>query len=284
VRDHLAYGDRLLGAERVEAAIAEYQVALRSRGEDADVLLRLAHGYAHLDRLDEASEYYSRLLALDSTHVDQAVADFLAMAKRALQRNDRARMARALEQVELIRPGVVPVELSLPFARYYYELGENTHALPLYLAVLAANPDSVEPEVRYEVATVYYELGECGQALAHYRVFLEQRRRGELVGDAKWHAGQCAYQLAQKDREAGRPEEALAKYEMVIELDSPQALLDDAWFERGEILLALGDYDEAVISYQHVLDLNPSRTGRRVRSAEERIRSIRYRPPEEEQR
>ncbi len=272
-------GDRFLVSGREEAAIAEYQLALRRRGEDPEVLLRLAHGYAHLDRLDEAVDYYARLLAVDSIHTDQAVADFLAMAKRAAARNDRARIARALEQVEAIRPGSVPLELSLPFARYYYELSEYAQALPLYLTVLATDPDSVEPEARYEVASVYYELGECGQALTHYRAFLQQRRRGELTGDARWHAGQCAYQLAQRDRLAGRPQEALGKFELVIELGSPQALLDDTWFERGEILFALGEFDEAVLSYQTVLELNPSRTGRRVRLAEERIRSIRYRTP-----
>lgn len=287
VRDHVAAGDRLLGVGRTEEALAEYQVALRRTGESPGLLLRLAHGYAKLDRLDEAEEYYSRLLAFDSTYADQAVADFVGMAKRALERKDRARLGRALEQLERIRPGGVPEELSLPFARYYYELGEYAHALPLYLAVLATRPDSVAPEVRYEVARVYYELGECGQALVHYLAFLQMRPRGELRRDAEWHAGQCAYQLAQKDREAGRPRDALAKYEMMIfELKSPpQALLDDAWFERGEILFSLGEFDEALKSYEKVLELNPIRTGRRVRLAEDRIRSIRYRSSgEEEQR
>jgi len=274
----------LLGAGREEAAIAEYQLALRQRGEQADVLSRLAHGYAYLDRLDETSQYYSRLLAVDSSFADQAVADYLAMAKRALERGDRARMARALEQLEAVRPGIVPDELTLPFARYYYELSEYMSALPLYLSVLATESDSIEPQVRYEIARVYYELGECGQALAHYREFLMQRQGGELRADARWHAGQCAYQLAQRDRLASRPAEALARFELVIELGSPQALLDDAWFEKGEILFGLGEFDEAMRAYQMVLDLNPSRTGRRVRLAEDRIRTIRYRTTEEEAR
>jgi len=283
VRDHIAAGDRFLGTGRPEAAIAEYQVALRRRGEEPEVLLRLAHGYAHLDRLDEAGDYYSRLLAIDSSYADQAVADFHEMAERAAERNDRARLARALEQLEAIRPGAVPLEFSLPFARYYYELGEYANALPLYLSVLAMEADSIEPEVRFEVASVYYELGECGQALIHYGAFLEERGGGVLRGDARWHAGECAYRLAAKDRMAGRPEDALAKYEMVIEFGAPQALLDDAWFERGELLFAVGDFDEAVRSYQEVLDLNPMRTGRRVRLAEDRIRSIRYRSTSEEE-
>ncbi|NIR42505.1 MAG: tetratricopeptide repeat protein [Gemmatimonadetes bacterium] len=283
VRDHLLAGDRLLGADRPQEAIAEYQVALRQRGEQADVLLRLAHGYAHLDRLDEASDYYSRLLAIDSAYADQAVADFLGLAERALQQRDRARMSRALQQVEAIQPGNVPEDLALPFARYHYELREHAEALPFYLSVLAATPDSVEPAVLYELAGVYYELGECEQALVHYRAFIRTRPGREQRNDARWHAGQCAYELAQADRLAGRPSEALEKLDLVIALGSPQALLDDAWFDRGEILFALGEFDEAVNSFQNVLDLNPTRTGRLVRAAEDRIRSIRYRPEEEEE-
>ncbi len=245
--------------------------------------MRLAHGYAHLDRLDEASDYYARLLALDSAYTDQAVADFLAMAKRALQARDRPRLARALEQVESIRPGSVPDDLALPFARYYYELGEYASALPLYLTVLASQGDSVQPAVRYEVARVYYELEDCAQALVQYRDFLARRPSGEIRGTARWHAGDCAYRLAEKDRLAGRPTAALEKFELVIELAAPQALLDDAWFERGELLFSMGEFDEATRSYQRVLDLNPSRTGRRVRQAEDRIRAIRYRAPAEEE-
>ncbi len=266
----------MLSSGREEAALAEYQVALRQLGGKPEVLLRLAHGYAHVDRLDEASDYYARLLAVDSSYADQAVADFLSLAKRALEKPNRARLARALEQVDKIRPGSVPLELSLPFARYYYELGEYAPALPLYLAVVAGSSDSVETEVRYELARVYYELGECGQALQYYRTFLREQLRGELSGDARWHAGDCAYRLAQKDRLAGRPGEALAKYDLVIALGAPRALLDDAWFERGELMFSLGRFDEASRSYQRVLDLNPSRTGRRVRKAEERMRTIRY--------
>lgn len=272
----------MLGSGRDEAALAEYQVALRKRGDEPAVLLRLAHGYAHMDRLDEASDYYARLLALDSTYTDQAVADFLAMAKRALQARDRPRLARALEQVESIRPASVPDDLALPFARYYYELGEYASALPLYLTVLASQGDSVQPVVRYEVARVYYELEDCVQALIHYRDFLALRPGGEIRGTARWHAGDCAYRLAEKDRLAGRPTEALEKFELVIELAAPQALLDDAWFERGELLFSTGEFDEAISSYERVLDLNPSRTGRRVRQAEDRIRAIRYRAPAEE--
>ena len=267
----------MLGAGRSEAAMAEYQVALRQGGDRADVLVRLAHGYAQLGRVDEASDYYTRLLAVDSSYTGQAVADFLSMARRALGEQDRARMARALEQAQAIRPGEIPEDLALPFARYYYELAEYAQALPLFLSVLSSAPDSVPPVVRFELARSYKELGDCVRALEGFRTYLENRPRGDSVTDARWHAGQCAYRLAREDRLAGRPAEALEKLDLVIELGAPRASLDDAWFDKGELLFSLGRFDEAMAAYEKVLDLNPSRTGRLVRLAEDRIRTIRYR-------
>ena len=64
-RDHIAWGDRFLGSDRPEAALAEYQVALRRQGDEPEILLRLAHGYARLDRLDEAKEAYMLLFNHD---------------------------------------------------------------------------------------------------------------------------------------------------------------------------------------------------------------------------
>jgi tetratricopeptide (TPR) repeat protein len=137
--------------------------------------------------------------------------------------------------------------------------------------------DSLRPDVAFELAHSYKELGECERALAGFQGYLSGRSRGERAADARWHAGQCAYRLAERDRLAGRPAEALEKFELVIEFGAPQTSLDDAWFERGELLFTLGRFDEAIESYQKVLELNPARTGRLVRLAEDRIRAIRYR-------
>lgn len=274
----MRWGDRLLGAGRMEAALAEYQVALRRGGDEPEVLVRLAHGYAKLDRFDDASEFYGRLLHEDSAYADQAIADFLQMARRALARGDRARMARALEQVQAIRPGAVPDDLVRPLAEHYYGLGDYERALPL---LLAAGGEASGPEVRaitYALARTYEALGDCRQALEYFERYLATRARGETAREARWYAGGCAYRLAQENRAVGRPAEALRLLDRVIEFQAPPALLDEAWFDRGEVLYSLGRYDEALTAYGQVLELNPTRAGRLVRQAEDRIRAIRFRP------
>lgn len=271
-------GDRLLGAGRVEPALAEYQVALRRGGNDPEVLVRLAHGYAKLDRFDDASEFYGRLLREDSAYRDQAIADFLQMARRAVARGDRARMARALEQVQAIRPGAIPDDLVRPLGDHYYVLADHERALPLLLTAHGEATGLEARQLTYQIARTYDALGDCRQALAYFERFLATGVRGEAAREARWHAGGCAYRLAQERRSVGRPGEALRLLDRVIEFQAPPAILDEAWFDRGEVLYSLGRYDEALLAYRQVLELNPSRTGRLVRHAEDRIRAIRFRP------
>jgi tetratricopeptide (TPR) repeat protein len=278
IRDHAEWGDRFLALGRPEAALAEYQVALRQEGDEPEILVRLAHGYAQLDRFDDAAAFYRQLLATDSTYRDQAVVDFLRMARRALARRDSARMTRALEEALAVRPGVVPPDLVEPLALRYYGLGEYERALPW---LLAAESDATTGERRtwwFRLGRAYEGLGQCREALDYLRRYLEAGVRGERAPEARWYAGQCAYRLAQEARAVGRPGEALELLDLVVRFGSPPALVDEAWFDRGEILYALARYDEALAAYRQVLELNPSRTGRLVRQAEDRIRAIRFRP------
>jgi tetratricopeptide (TPR) repeat protein len=187
-------------------------------------------------------------------------------------------MARSLEQVQAIRPGAIPDGLVRPLADHYYGLGEPERALPLYLAAEGEAQGAEAQTIVYALARIYETLGDCRQALEYFERFLETRTRGETAREARWYAGGCAYRLAQENRALGRPAEALRLLDRVIEFDAPPALLDEAWFDRAEVLYGLGRYDEALLAYRKVLELNPSRTGRLVRQAEDRIRAIRFRP------
>lgn len=291
-RDHLKWGDRLQGTGRTGAALAEYQVALRVRGPEPEILLRLAHGYAKLDRLEEAVEFYARLLTADSSYADQAIADLVQMARRALARGDVPKMARLLEQVQAIRPGAVPEDLVRPLAEHYHRLGDHQRALPFLLVAQteAEAPAAERSSLWYALARTYEALGDCRAALEYFQQYLSGGRargarrtpgvggaRGEQAREARWYAGGCAYRLAEEARALGRPAEALQHLDLVIGYGMPRAVLDEAWFHRGEILYGLGRYEEALLAYQKVLELNPSRTGRLVWQAEDRIRAIRFR-------
>jgi tetratricopeptide (TPR) repeat protein len=269
-------GDRLLAEGRTEAAIAEYRLARRQAGETPRVLLRLGHAYAAAGDVDESLRHFHALLAQDSSHLPQVAMDLAAAARGARERGARETMARALQPLGGPRLGLIPVDLRLSLARYHWEDGEYARALPLYLSVLADTARATPPAL-YETARAYEELGGCTESLEYFEAYL--RRAGRDAGErnaARWHLGSCLFAAAEADREGGHPRAALRKLDRMIELGVPQTLLDRAHFLRGELLLALGDRDEALASYRQVLRLNPTRSGLLVRRAEDRIRDILY--------
>ncbi|MGH7554417.1 MAG: tetratricopeptide repeat protein, partial [Longimicrobiales bacterium] len=84
------------------------------------------------------------------------------------------------------------------------------------------------------------------------------------------------FMLGRRLRQAGDLELALRRLDTVIELGVPQNIQDQAWFERGETLLALGRPTEALPCYIRVLELNSARTGQLVERAQRRIDELRF--------
>ncbi len=83
--DAVERGDRLYGAGQVNAAIAEYRLALRQRGDEPEVLLRLGDAYGKRGEVEAGLRYVRRLLAQDSTYRYQAAAVLSSAARVALE-------------------------------------------------------------------------------------------------------------------------------------------------------------------------------------------------------
>jgi len=269
-------GDRLLAVGDTEAAIAEYKLARRQRGDEDEILLRLGHAYAVRGDVDEALATYEPLAERGPRHRYQIAADLVALALNARERGASENMSRSVQPVLEWGLGYVPADLLLSLARHYARDGDHTRALGLYLAVLAEqdNPDAA---VLYEAGLAYAELGGCERALPYFKRYTEQAsRRAAEYAAARFHYGNCLFVSADDDRAAGRPADALEKLDEMVSLGVPRTLLPNAHFLRGEMLLSLGQMESALGAYQRVLDLNPSRTGAMVREAEQRIRQIRF--------
>ena len=274
--DAAARGDRLWADSAYAAALAEYRLAMRQDPGNEAILLRVAHAHAVGGELERARETYGLLLQRDADHTDQAVFDYMRLARRALERRDRYGMATAVEAALALRPQLALGELAVPLARYYAENGEPARALPLYERALAeASPDSAAG-LLYEIGRIEEALGHCAEAISYFNAYRQRRPTGERVGEARWHTGSCALELARQAHLAGRLPEALEHLDVVLELGVPENVQDQAWFERGEILFAIGRFEEALAAYRRVLDLNPARTGQLVERAQQRIDQIRF--------
>jgi len=276
----LLEGDRLLAIGQTEAAIAEYKLAQRQSGDADEVMLRLGHAYAASGDVDEALAYYEPLAERDEEYRRQIAADLAALSLSASKRGASENMARSIEPLLDWGLGYVPSDLLLSLARHDVRDGNHSRALALYLAVLA-DEDEPAPALLYETGRSYEEIGSCERALPYYEAYMEQAsRRAEEYDSARFHLGYCLFVSADDDRASGRPEDAIEKLEEMVELGTPRTLMSDAHFLRGEMYLSVGNSEAALQAYQRVLDLNPSRTGAKVREAEQRIRQIRFGTPE----
>lgn len=272
----LARGDRLWADSSFPAALAEYRLALRHRDRDPAVLARVAHAYAVTGHLASARDSYARLLGLDPRYLDQALYDYLQLARQAQVRGDRYGAAAAVELAAQLRPGLVPPDLAATLARYYATAGNPDRALAYFEAAVGAVPADSAGAILYEMAQLQETQGNCGDAITYYQAYRERAPAGAHAQEARWHVGNCEFELGRRAQDAGQVQEALAAYQVVLDLGVPENLLEQTWFERGEILFAQGLKDEALASFQKVLDVNPARTGQFVQRAQQRIDQIRF--------
>ena len=276
VERSIALADRLLAVGDVDEAIAEYKLALRVGGDTNELLLRLGHAYASRGDVDEAIALYETLAERDPGMRYQAAADLAGMAAAARERGAAENMSRSLQPLLQWGLGYIPADLQQSLATHYARDGDYTRSLSLYLALLAEESEP-DPAVLYEVGLAYEQLGGCERALPFFERYLEVvGRRDPNRNAARFHFGNCLFVSADEDRAAGRPAAALVKLDEMVELGAPRTLLVDAHFLRGEMLLSGGDTDAALIAYNRVLELNPTRTHALARRAEERIRQIRF--------
>lgn len=268
-------GDRAFAAGDIDAALAEYRLAVLEGSEDPEVYGRLAHTYARMGRVDEAADNYALAAEQDSLWADQAVADLLLLARDASDRNDLYGVASAMQRALEFRPGLTATDLALPLARHYARSGQPGRAIPFFQRALAAVPPDSAAPIMYETGIAYEEVGDCGRAVIffeQYRKTIPRWQRDEV----NWHVGNCSYQYATTLLEEGRLESALNHLDMALEIGEPRNILSRAWFAKGRILSLMGACSEALNSYRQVAAVDVAGTGSLVSRAQERIDEIRF--------
>lgn len=271
----LARGDRFWADSNYAAALAEYRLAL-GQSRDDETLARVAHAYVLTDQFERARELYDELIGRDSAWADMAIFDYVSVAQRARARSDRYGLASAVDAALLLRPGLPLDDFAVPLARYYASTGDPARAIDFYeRALTAAPPDSV-PTLLFEIAQIHESQGNCAEAIGFFGAFSTRAPRDRRVGEADWQIGNCSFILAGRARQGDDIEAALEYLDRVIDLGVPRNLQDEAWFERGEILLGEGRRDDALFSYIRVLEENPTGTGQIVERARRRIEQLRF--------
>ncbi len=270
----ISRGDQAFAKGDMEEALAEYRLALTQGARNAETYARVAHAYVALGRIDEARDYYGEALAADSSLADQAVADFVYLARREDSLGDRYGMASSVQTALGFRPGISLEDLALPLAQHYSDVGEYGRALPFFQKALSAiDPDTL-PEVLFQTAVAYDEVGDCESAVVYYEDYRDNIPSwGSARGEVDWRLGNCSFQLARARRAEEDDEEALRNLDRLIRIGEPRSLLAMGYFEKGEILGSRGECEAAIEAFQQV---DPSGAGPLVERAQERIDQIRF--------
>jgi tetratricopeptide (TPR) repeat protein len=271
----ISRGDQAYAHGDLEEALAEYRLAETQGATDPETFARIAHTYVGLKRIDEGREYYRLAVERDPGLADQAVADFVHLARLEAASGDEFGMASAVETALGFKPGISVDELALPLAQHYSNIGEFGRALPFYQKALSAlNPDSL-PRVLFETGVAYDEVGDCESAVVFYEDYRERLPRWRR-SEVDWRLGFCSFELAQIRREEGDDEEALRYLETLLQIGEPRSHLARGYFEKGEILGHRGECEAAIEAFMEVPMVDPSGTSPLVARAEERIDQIRF--------
>jgi tetratricopeptide (TPR) repeat protein len=271
----LARGDRFWADSNYTDALAEYRLALRQH-PDEETRARTAHAYIATGQFEMAREIYADLIQEAPKWTDQAIFDYVEVANRARDRSDRYGLASAVAAAQELRPGLPLDDFAIPLARYYSSTGDPALALDFYERALTAAPPDTVPALLFEMAQIHEQLGNCPEAIGFYRAFRSRAPKDERVADADWHIGDCSFTLARRAHQDGDLDHAMDYVDEVLDLGVPRNLLDEAWFERGEILLEQGQREEALLAYRMVVQLNPTGTGQMVERARRRIDDLRF--------
>lgn len=242
-------GDEAFANGDLVEALAEYRLALVQGGEQAEVLMRAAHVYAMSGRIDEASEYYGRAVALEPDLADLATSDLLRVARESMGREDGVEAAAAVEAASALEPGVSPTGISLPLARHFAQDGRYGQALPFFQK--AARETRSDPDVVFEMALAHEEIGDCRRALVFFDQIRDETRPARR-SEVDWNIGNCSVTLAAEARAEDDLEEALRLYRATIAIGEPRNRLAEAWFEIGDILASQGECRAAVEAFDEV--------------------------------
>ena len=128
------------------------------------------------------------------------------------------------------------------------------------------------------MAQAHEEIGDCERALVFFERFREMVRPWER-GEVDWYIGTCAFNVARElldSRELGEEElaEALELINRTVEVGQPNNIQARAFFEKGEILAAMGECQQAMDAYSQVRYADQA--GSLIDEAQSRFDQIRF--------
>jgi tetratricopeptide (TPR) repeat protein len=274
---HEKKGDNYFNMGRYEDAFAEYSVALRQKGENPDILRKIGKTGFFRNDLFETQKAYFPLLKLSPDDSSMVIIDFYRLGLNFYEKNDHVQMALAFESIFRVDSTYNIGEYFYYLADYYHDEADFDKAVMYYTKALIYRPEHEKvEETIFRLALSNEKIENYNDAFVYYEQFLRKFPESDQATTVEWHRGLCAFNIAGEELENGKTEAALDYVRIPLSTGQPQVKQDDAWYLKGEIFLELAQKDSALVAYEKVLELNPSRTGRLVTISQQRIREIKF--------
>ncbi|HUU27823.1 MAG TPA: tetratricopeptide repeat protein [archaeon] len=239
-------------------SLAEYLMAQKTQGVTTSLLRKIGKVYVMKGDFFQAKNYYDRYFnASDKAPDAEVLLDYLQIAVERGKAGDNTTMVHALEEILHIDPSYSLGRYFFDLGEFYFQQADYRKAITYFLRGL---PLQLEVENRadylFHLAQSYEKLEDYFDAFLYFDQFIVLYPDHPQIEQVRWHRGSCCYPLAQKMFSDGDIEGALFYLDEIISKGQPQHLLDDAYFLRGEFLLASDRPEEAEDAYRQVMKLN----------------------------
>lgn len=250
--DHELFADDAYAEGRYGDALVEYHLALAGNADNAG--LHLKAGAAALragDLVTAAAEFTTAGLGVEEGRRDDPAAGLMRVARSAVERDDRAALAAALQGLERIAPETVLSGLAAEAVSVLGELPQGKDALTVLLHAAAAAPDTRgQDSLMLEYGRILQRTGRCADAAVVFESLVRRERTPVVTASARAGLVACALQLGRGALDAGRPTTAERWFELAASRagESPSGRV--AYLGLGDVRFALGDALGAIEAYE----------------------------------
>lgn len=238
---------------------------------DPEIQYLIGLCYIKKNEYDEAKSYFQISLDRDSIYRDSVIKIYNDLAQNALRINDPERALNMYQTIEELLPDHNQSKNLFLVADLNFSKGNYSQAVIAYDNAFAR--DSTSATAEKAMPNFIFALTECGDL--ERALDLAQIRYDDLKTAANLHQlNNIKYRIGQKLASAGLLDSALVYFTDVVNANEPKSLVDDAYYNIGEIYYFRKDYNTALDAYKRVLRLNPYEKGEIVAKAKNRIEEI----------
>ncbi len=219
-----------------------------------DATLREADCYFFLGDYEKSSSLYASLADLRKNSQYTEYAAF-QIAMSYIQRGESERGIEQLRNFIIKYPTSVYNEVvQFNIAWTYFSKNQFNEAIVEFRKLIGEFPLSqLMPRVLFNMGDAFYNLRQYDSARVYYQRVPKEYPQSPLVADALTGL-QYTYEAE------GRPTAAVAQIDTLLRSSQSGISREELLLKKGDILFGQGEFGEAVIEYNKLLSLSPSRS------------------------